>query len=396
MNSKKVETAVILFSDRHAPAAVIADQARALEESGVVDYAEMSDQLNNFIPPSLWTTDNTPMASVLPDIDSPGDAFMAAAYAAAAAPTLKITVATDSIRRGPAELVQSMLTLAHMTEGRALFQVGGGEQKQCRQYGWRRGQGLARMEDLFRIFHALWETDGPIDFEGNHRTFKKAYLGGAKQHRPKLWGLGGGPRLLDMATTYCDGFSAAAPCVWASPEEAAQHIADLKRVLASKGRDPDDFGFGIFCPVLLHEDESRIDLALDNPLVRWMAATYGRITPSDWRKSGIEPPVPDGWTYFMNMVPYHETPAFIAEVIAKSTRQIAENGLFWGTPAQVATTLQGYVDAGVNWVLPVDYMPLLLEPEEAVHALGRSIEVCAHLKGSPIVRPVGVAEHANA
>jgi phthiodiolone/phenolphthiodiolone dimycocerosates ketoreductase len=127
-----------------------------------------------------------------------------------------------------------------------------------------------------------------------------------------------------------------------------------------------------------------------------MAATYGRITPSDWQKIGIQPPVPDGWTYFMNMVPYHETPEFIAEVLSKSTRQIAENGLFWGTPAQVATTLQEFVDAGVNWVLPVDYMPLLLEPEEAPHALARSIEVCAHLKGAPVERPVEVAGHASA
>jgi len=380
MSHNGVETAVIVFGDRYMPAGAIAEQARALQASGVVDYLEMSDQLNNFIPPSLWTTENTPMAAVLPDIDSPVDAFMAVAYAAAAAPGMKITLATDSIRRGPSELVQSMLTLANMTEGNAMFQVGGGEQKQCRQFGWKRGQGLARMEDLFKIFHAYWDTEGPVDFEGHHTTLKRAYLGGAKPHRPKLWGLGGGPKLLDLATTYCDGFSAAAPCVWANAEEAGSHIAELKQELERKGRDPEAFGFGIFCPVLLHEDEDRLDAALDNPLVRWMTATYGRITPTDWRKVGIEPPVPDDWTYYMKMVPYHETAEFIADVLTKSTREVAENGLFWGTPAKVAATLQEYVDAGVNWVLPVDYMPLMLTPEEAPTALGRSIEVCSLLK----------------
>jgi phthiodiolone/phenolphthiodiolone dimycocerosates ketoreductase len=375
-----VETAVVFFGDRYMPASAIQDAARAVEASGVVDYFELCDQLNNFIPPSLWTTQNTPMAAVLPDIDSPIDAFIGAAWAAAAAPSLKITVSTDSIRRGPSELIQSMLTLANMTEGNVMFQIGGGEQKQCRQFGHKRGQGLKRMEDLFKIFHAYWDTDGPVDFAGHHTTLDRAYLGGAKPYKPKLWGLGGGPMLLDMATTYCDGFAAAAPCVWATPEEAGEQIAELKGVLERKGRDPETFGFGIFCPVLLHEDADRIDTALDNPLVRWMAATYGRITPTDWRKIGIEPPVPDGWSYYMKMVPYQETSAFISSVLAKSTREVAENGLFSGTPAEVTGTLQRYVDAGVNWVLPVDYMPLMLSPEEAPAALARSIEVCAALK----------------
>jgi len=82
----------------------------------------------------------------------------------------------------------------------------------------------------------------------------------------------------------------------------------------------------------------------------------------------------------MKMVPYQETSAFISSVLAKSTREVAENGLFRGTAAEVAGTLQRYVDAGVNWVLPVDYMPLMLSPEEAPAALVRSIEVCAALK----------------
>ena len=51
---------------------------------------------------------------------------------------------------------------------------------------------------------------------------------------------------------------------------------------------------------------------------------------------------------------------------------------------EVAATLQAYADNGVTWVLPVDYMPLMLTPEEAPAALGRSIEVCAHLKGAVV------------
>jgi phthiodiolone/phenolphthiodiolone dimycocerosates ketoreductase len=47
----------------------------------------------------------------------------------------------------------------------------------------------------------------------------------------------------------------------------------------------------------------------------------------------------------------------------------------------VASQLQGYIDAGVDWALPVDYMPIVTTLEDAPNCLGRSIELCGHLKG---------------
>lgn len=374
------QTAVAVFGDRYVPPSALQDQARAIQGSGVVDQLVVPDQLNNFVPPMLWTEENSPLAAVLPDIDSAADAFTTAAYIAAAVPGMAITMTTDAIRRAPSELIQTMLSLANITEGRATFQIGGGEQKQCRPYGHRRGQGLARMEDLFEIFNRLLAADGPIDYDGHHTRFQQASLGGARQHRPGLWGLGGGPRLIDLATTHCDGFAAAAPCTWATPDDAATEISRIKQLLVEKGRDPDRFGFGIFCPVLLHEDPARIDAALENPMTRWMAATYGRIDPVHWSAVGLDSPVPDGWTYYMKMVPQHETREFVDQVLRATTRAHAEAGFFAGTPAEVAVTLRDYIEAGVTWVMPLDYMTLMLAADEVPSALARSLAVCAALK----------------
>ena len=380
MSESTVKTSVILFGDRYMPPSAIAGQAKLIEASGVVDYLQISDQLVNFIPPQLWTVENAPLSKVLPDLDSCPDAFALASYCLASTPKLGVTVATDSIRRGPAELIQTMLTMSNFTEGKAIFLIGGGEVKQAKPYGWKRSEGLSRMEDLFRIFHALLDGNGPINFEGNHWKFQHAYLGGSKQHRPTLWGLGGGPKLVELATTYCDGLVGTAPCGWATPDEAREHINDVKKMLVAKGRDPEMFSFGMFFPILLHEDPAIIDRALDNPIIRWMAGTVGRIEPQDWLKEGMEPAVPDGWNYFLKMLPYDTSDEFIASVLSKTTRKMAEKGMFWGTPTQVASIFQEYVDAGVNWVLPVDYMPLVLTPEDAATSVNRSIEVCAHLK----------------
>jgi phthiodiolone/phenolphthiodiolone dimycocerosates ketoreductase len=376
-----VETAVILWGDRHLPWEATVQQAQALLASGVVDYAEVSDQTVGFVPPSLWNEKNTSMAAVMKDPDSLDDGVITATIAAASAPGLGVTLGTDCIRTPPVEFVQTMWTLAKLTKGKALFNIGAGEVKQCAPYGHKRSTGIKRMEDLCKIYNLLWDSDGPIDFEGNHITLKGAYLGSAKPYRPEMWALGGGPQLMGLATSYLDGVAVAAPNVWTNPEEAAAGIKKLKDDVERKGRDPEKFRIGMWNAVLLHDDVEAMDKALDNPLTRWQAAVFGRISPQDWVKEGIEPAVPKGWTYFQNMKPLSIEQSFVDEVLSKASRAMAEKAFVHGSPKDVASQLQGYIDAGVQWVLPVDYMPIVTTLEDAPNCLGRSIELCGHLKG---------------
>jgi phthiodiolone/phenolphthiodiolone dimycocerosates ketoreductase len=381
MASRRAETAVFLWGDRNAPASVTVDAAKVAAASPGVDGFAMSDQLMNFIPPSLWTTENAPLAALMPDPDSMDDAFTLAAYVYASTPGMNLTLLTDSIRNGPAQLVHQMLTLAKITEGRATFMVGAGEVKQINPFGWKRSQGLSRLEDLYQVFQKFMTSDDPISHEGNHWTLDKAFLGAAKQYKPKIWGLGGGPKILDLSTSYGDGFAGAAPCVWATPDNAAEYISNLKKQVAAKGKDPEQFRVGALCPVLVHEDEAVLDQALDNNVVRWIGAIFGRTQPMDWRRDGIEPAVPDGWTYFMKMKPYDTAPGFVDEVVGKATRKMTELSYIWGTSQQVAAELQAYVDAGVDWISPVDYLPIVSNPAQGAASLTRAIEICSIVKG---------------
>jgi phthiodiolone/phenolphthiodiolone dimycocerosates ketoreductase len=375
------EVAAIVWGDRNQPASLVASQAKALEQSGAVDTILFTDQLVNLIPPQLWKPEHTQMAEVLADPDSHPDPFVMSAYASAAAPTLKMAISTDCVRHGPAELMQTMLTLANVTEGKSAFHVGAGEAKQCKPFGWKRSQGLGRLQDLFEIFHKFWTSDGPIDHDGNHIKLEKAYIGCGKPYRPEIWGLGGGPKLLDLTLTHADGMAATAPCKWPTAEHAHEEITEMKRALEDKGRDPEEFGFGIYCPVLVHDDEEVVEAMKDNAIVRWLAGILGRIHAGDWRKEGIEPAVPDDWTYFQKMTPYDMDDAFVAGVVEKSTRAIVEGGWFWGTPEKVGRDLNSYLDAGVNWVLPCDWTPLVLDAADvAENQLRRNIQICEALK----------------
>lgn len=374
------ETCVGIWTDRHVPATAIAEQCRALEASGVVDGVLIPDQLSGFVPAQLWTPENTPLAALLGDPDSAMDAFMVAPYVHAAAPSLNLHLTTDSVRRGPAELVQSMLTLAHLCEGRANLQVGGGETKQLGPFGHPTNQGMSRMKDLFQIYRRFLDSDGPIDYEGRRWTLQQAFLGGAKAHRPTLWGLGGGPQLLDHATSWADGLAIAAPNVLRSPEECAEQIAAIRRQVEEKGRDPAAFRIGLWVSVLLNPDPAKIEAAMANPIIRFVSAALGRIDTGMWDAEGLALPFPAGWTYFKHLLPYAMDDELVARVVAATTPAHVERAWLVGSPADVAAEIRPYLDAGIDWVMPFDYLPVVGDPADAPASVGWMVELCAALK----------------
>jgi phthiodiolone/phenolphthiodiolone dimycocerosates ketoreductase len=373
-------TAIPLNTSLHLPPPQFGELCRVVHASGVVDELFMWDQISNFWPRHMWTPENTPMARVLPDIDSYSDAFAMAAYATAAAPGTGVSISTDAIRRSPAELNQMMWTLANMTGGNATLHMGAGEVKQTFPAGWKRAEGLARLEDHLRIARAIWSSEEPLELEGNHWHMRRLWLGNARVARPRLWALGGGPKLLDLATSYADGFASASPCVFDTPERFAEQVASLKQDLERKGRDPDEFGFGLWFMNAIHEDPELIARAFDGPFMKWMSGTYGRFNLADWRRVGLEPVFPDDWHYSLKMRPMEVTPEESARVVSQTTRAHCEAAFSYGSPAEVAADVGAYVEAGATFVAVCDLLPLVLEPDDAMQALARSLEVCQLLK----------------
>jgi phthiodiolone/phenolphthiodiolone dimycocerosates ketoreductase len=82
----------------------------------------------------------------------------------------------------------------------------------------------------------------------------------------------------------------------------------------------------------------------------------------------------------MKYAPYLTDPLFVDDVLATTTRQMAEKAMLHGTPEQVAAQIGKYCDAGVDYVCLCDFTFVVLEPADAANQLGRLIAVCAALK----------------
>ncbi|MEA2169446.1 MAG: phthiodiolone/phenolphthiodiolone dimycocerosates ketoreductase [Solirubrobacteraceae bacterium] len=376
----ELKTGVGLWASRWVTPKLGAQFATTMQETGTIDQMVIWDQLMNWFPQALWTPENSPMAAAVPDVDSVADPFTAMAFALSAVDDMGFAICCDALRREPAEMAQALLTLAMATEGQGSIFLGAGEARHITPFGRKRSIGLKRLEDALQVFRLLLKETGPVDHDGTVWHMKDAFIGnGGKDRQPEIIAMGGGPRLLDAALSYADGLSVGAPFVYADPEKLATAITGWKQELEKRGRDPEAFSFGLHHIVFICKDKDDFERHVDNPLVKWYAATGGRINQNDWDDEGIEPVMPRDWHYAFKMLPGAMTEKELLEVTDRVPPEMVRKTFFYGTPEEVAAEIKPFAEAGVDRHLVADVSGLIVEtdPFGAIKQMG---DICGMIK----------------
>jgi phthiodiolone/phenolphthiodiolone dimycocerosates ketoreductase len=369
-----------LWTSRHVSPKFAAQFAQLMKDTGSIDQVVVWDQLMNWFPQALWAPENAPMAAAFPDVDSISDPFVTLAFALSGVDDMGFAVCCDALRREPAEMCQTLLTLAMATEGQGTIFLGAGEVRHIAPFGRKRSLGLKRLEDALQVMRLLLKEREPVDHDGSVWTMRDAFIGnGGKDRRPEVIAMGGGPRLTEAALRYADGWSAGAPFVFADPERYAEVVRGHRQRLEELGRGADDFSFGLHHIVFVCKDKDDFERHIDNPLVRWYAATGGRLNMADWQPEGIEPVMPLDWHYAFKMLPGSMTKEEILAITDRVTPEMVRKTFFYGTPEEVAAEILPYVEAGADRHLVADVSGLIVEanPEGAIRQLG---EICRLVK----------------
>ncbi len=191
--------------------------------------------------------------------------------------------------------------------------------------------------------------------------------------------MGGGPKLIEMALRHADGMGTGAPFVHADPARYGAAVADWKSQLSALGRPAEDFTFALHHITFIVKDSDAFEQYVDNPLLKWYAATGGRINMADWAPEGIEPVLPLDWHYALHMKPNSIPYSEVQEIISRVTPEMVRKTFFYGTPAEIAAQIKPFVHAGANLNLIADLAPLLMpvDPAETIEA---SAEICRLVK----------------
>src|ERR1700759_3413231 len=166
-------------------------------DSGRYHSIWLPDHMVSFWPDSISTPEFTDLAIASPSPHRHLDGLAVAA--AVAVQTKNVPIATcvvDTVRRHPAMLAQTALTIDHLAKGRFVLGLGSGESENTLPYGFDFAKPVARFEEALRVIRLLWESDGPVDFDGRFYTLRHARLDTEPYdgRPPPIWDWARGPR----------------------------------------------------------------------------------------------------------------------------------------------------------------------------------------------------------
>jgi len=177
-------------------------------DSGRYHSIWLPDHMVSFWPDSIWTPEFTDLATASP---SPHRHLDAMAVASAAAVMTKntplATSVVDTVRRHPAMLAQTAITIDHLSKGRFILGLGSGETENTVPYGFDFSKPVGRFEEALQVIRLLWQSEGPVDFDGKFYKLHHARMDAELYDGrcPPIWIGAGGPRMLEITGRYADG-----------------------------------------------------------------------------------------------------------------------------------------------------------------------------------------------
>lgn len=187
--------------------------------------------------------------------------------------------------RHPALVAKMATTIDGISGGRLDLGVGAGwleEEFTAFGYGQTpKGERFAALEETLGVLSAL-ATGQPVTFDGPRVSLREARLLPApvQPHVPVWVGGKGGPRLLDLAARFADGWNAA--WRWA-PDAYAQKAAAARTACEEFGRDPGTFRLSVGLYTMVGEDEGAARSAFERGRAAMPGGALDRESYDAWR-----------------------------------------------------------------------------------------------------------------
>lgn len=342
------------------PAAVAVAAARRREEQGF-DAVWWADHFLHWFPLSIWTPDLVPQAGAQASPHVWFDPFPVIAAAATATTDVRLGVGvTDLVRRHPAVVAQTALTLDHLTGGRFVLGVGSGEQLNLDPIGLGNARPLGRLAEGLRVIRALFDTPDPIDFDGEFFTLRDMALGlrPLGDRPPPIWVAAHRPKGLDLVGATADGWLPLAT----DPAAYAAMLERVRTASARAGRPSDAVTPAVYARVVLADrTEDAAALVDGSLLMRFIALTR----PAEaFAARGAEHPLGERAFGLTSFLPTRYDRAEALALAERVPVEVVRDTVLLGTPDDVAASVDAFVAAGARHVQLTNMTPLAA-PERA-------------------------------
>lgn len=317
-----------------------------MEQAGY-DGLWWPDHLMGWHPDSIWTEDVTPLAKYQQSSHVYVDPFAMMAAVGAQTDTIRVgTCVTDLLRRHPASIAQTLLTLDHVTKGRAILGVGTGEQLNIEPYGIEWSKPVGKLSEGLDVIRLLMQAGrDSVDYEGQHFRLKDAVMGLDPYGTtlPEIWLAAHGPRMLSLTGQKADGWL---PTKMA-PEQYNESLDAIHAGATDVGRNIDHFTPGMLAYILVGPDEESVQRLLASPMVRLLCILLPNRV---FEMLGVEPPLGGGTegSGFHDFIPTRIDRAEAERIIDGIPPKVSQHYAFAGTVEQLAEEITAYQRAGLR------------------------------------------------
>jgi len=335
------------------PADAVLAAAQRREQQGF-DAIWWADHLLHWFPIAIWTPDLVPQAAAQRSPHIWFDPVPVVAAAAAATRDIRLGIGvTDVVRRHPASLAQTALTLDHLTGGRFLLGVGSGEALNLEPFGVANERPLSRLEEGLEVMRLLMASPDPVDYDGEHFRLRGASLGlrPLGDRPPPLWIAAHRPRGLALAGRRADGWLPLAT----EPDEYAGMLARVQEAAAAAGR-AEALTPGLYARVVVAETREEAEAAIDGSLLmRFIALTR----PAEaFAARGAEHPLGRGAFGLTSFMPTAYGRAEALRLAESVPPEVVRDAVIYGTPDEVAQSVGAFVERGARHVQLTNMTPL--------------------------------------
>jgi phthiodiolone/phenolphthiodiolone dimycocerosates ketoreductase len=323
-----------------------AKNARLIDSLGY-DSMAFPDHYAGFVPESIWTPDITPLALIQ---QSPHTFFeMSSIMAACAAITERVKLissVTEPIRRNPVLIAQTFLTLDHVSNGRTIMGIGAGEIENIEPYGLSYSGQVGRLREALEIIRRIWSTQEPFDYEGRFFKLKDAVMSlrpAVQDRPPQIWIAAHGPRMLDIAAEFGDGWIPTLLRPTAYGQTLRSILSERKKLGLS----------GSFTPALwnwciLDDDESECERLMHTPLAKAFALLY---PSSEWRRLGHRHPFGKEFYSLRDYVPMRYERERVLRAIDEVPDDVLREFYMRGSADIMIKNLEEYVRQGLQHII---------------------------------------------
>jgi phthiodiolone/phenolphthiodiolone dimycocerosates ketoreductase len=319
------------------------------------------DHFMGVVPPGMWSSQLTPAARLIKDPDEFFDPFIVLGALGARTKRIRFGVSvTDAIRLHPASIARASLTLQHTTKGRFILGLGAGERENTEPYGMPMTKVASRCEEALKVIRLLWSSRGPVDFEGEFFHLR----GGALSLRPYLrrpppiWVAAMGPRMLEIAGRYGDGWLPHT----LTPERYGASLARVREAASAAGRDPSTITPALVITGMIDSAHEACHSALESPAMKLVALV---LDAGAWRDAGGHHPFGESFGGILDFVPTRYSREEVTASMEKVPWEMVHALFPHGSPEEMAEHVHAYERAGLRHVV-MENITAVARPQKAL------------------------------